>query len=92
MDKTIYTREYAALLRLLRSKRVKSGVNQVDLAEGLGIHQSSYSKLERGERRIDVIQLRNIVELIGGSLPEFVTELEKAISSSKASRKSSRRK
>lgn len=92
MDKTIYTREYAALLRLLRSKRVKSGVNQVELAEKLGINQSSYSKLERGERRIDVIQLRSIVELIGCSLIEFVTELENAIPKAKSSSKRSRRK
>lgn len=92
MDKTIYTREYAALLRVLRSKRKESGVTQIQLAEKLGMTQSAYSKLERGELRIDVIQLRTISKLIGGTLPEFVASLEKEIRSPSKKKKKSRRK
>lgn len=92
MDKTIYTREYAALLRVLRSKRKESGVTQIQLAEKLGMTQSAYSKLERGELRIDVIQLRTISKLIGATLPEFVASMEKEIHSPSKKKKKSRRK
>ena len=79
MDKSIYSRQYAALLRVLRSKREESGVTQVELADKLGMTQSAYSKLERGELRLDVIQLRSISNQIGVSLTEFVTDLEQEI-------------
>lgn len=92
MDKTIYTREYAALLRLLRSKRKESGVTQVDLAKKLGMTQSAYSKLERGELRLDIIQLRTISMLIGSNLPEFVAGLEKELRSPTKKKAKSRRK
>lgn len=90
MDKTIYSREYAALLRVLRSKRTESGVTQVQLGEKLGMTQSAYSKLERGELRIDVIQLRSISKLIGVTLADFVNSLEKEIR--RPTKKKSRRK
>lgn len=93
MDKTIYTREYAVLLSLLRSLRKESGVTQAELAKRLGVTQSTYSKLERGERRLDVIQLRTIGKHIGVSLTDFVTTLEKEIRKpSKNRKKRSRRK
>jgi transcriptional regulator with XRE-family HTH domain len=76
MEKTIYTREYAVLLRLLREAREQAGTTQVQLAEKLGQSQSFVSKLERGDRRIDVIQLRTICQIVGVSLYEFVDRLE----------------
>lgn len=92
MDKTIYTREYSVLLTLLRSMRMESGVTQIELAKKLGITQSTYSKLERGERRLDVIQLRTIAKLIGVSLIEFVEALELEIRKpSKTKKRRSRR-
>ena len=60
MDKTIYTREYSALLRLLAERREKSALTQTQLAKKLGVAQSTISKFERGDRRLDVIQLRTI--------------------------------
>ncbi len=36
MEKTIYTREYDAVVRLLRAARKTAGVTQVELAERLG--------------------------------------------------------
>ena len=93
MDKTIYTREYAVLLALLRSMREESGVTQVELAKKLGVNQSTYSKLERGERRLDLIQVRTIGRLIGVSLVDFVKELEKEIRKpARTKKKRSRRK
>jgi transcriptional regulator with XRE-family HTH domain len=79
MDKSIYTKEYAALLRLLRQAREKAGVTQVDLAERIQETQSYVSKVERGELRLDVVQLRTICEALGLALPVFVERLEREI-------------
>ena len=55
MEKSIYTREHEAFLRLLREAREGAGLTQVGLAEALGRSQSFVSKVERGETRLDVL-------------------------------------
>lgn len=57
--KSIYTKDYAVFVETLRAIRLERGVSQVDLAKGLGVTQSFISKCERGERRLDIIELRN---------------------------------
>ena len=79
MEKTIYTREYDAVVQLLRAARKTVGVTQVELAERLGLTQSLVSKMERGDRRLDIIEVRTICLAIGISFPEFVTQLERSL-------------
>ena len=76
LEKTIYTAEYAVVLRLLKELREAVGITQVDLAKQLGQTQSFVSKIERGERRLDIIQLRTILLHFKVSLREFVQRLE----------------
>jgi len=76
MEKTIYTDEYAAVLALLRETRRAAGLTQIDLAERLGLSQSFVSKVERGDRRLDVIQLRTICRILDTTLVAFVQRLE----------------
>lgn len=75
-EKSIYTDEYALVLKLLIAARKESGVTQVELAERLGQTQSFVSKIERGDRRLDIVQLRTILLEFGVSLPQFVEQLE----------------
>lgn len=79
MEKTIYTREYRVVLRLLREARRASGLTQVDLANKLAITQSLLSKMERGDRRIDVVELRALCTAIGLDLVDFVRRLEREL-------------
>jgi transcriptional regulator with XRE-family HTH domain len=76
MEKTIYSREYPVVLRLLRAAREKAGMTQVDLAEKLGLTQSFVSKIERGDRRLDIVQLRTVCKALGLPLLAFVKQLE----------------
>ena len=76
MEKSIYTNEYAALLRLLKQVRTESSLTQVQLAKKLRLTQSLYSKMERGECRLDIIQLRTICRIVGLPFLEFVQRLE----------------
>lgn len=79
MEKTIYTSEYAAVVRLIRKVRREAKLTQVVLAERLGITQSQFSKIERGDRRLDVIELRSLCQQIGVGLPEFIRRLEREL-------------
>lgn len=79
MDKSIYTTEYAVLLTLLRDTRRAAKVTQVELAERISETQSQISKLERGEVRLDVIELRTILRALGTSLSAFMAKLEKRL-------------
>jgi transcriptional regulator with XRE-family HTH domain len=79
MDKSIHSTEYEALLALLRETRETAGVTQVQLAERIDETQSQVSKLERGEVRIDLIELRTILVALGTDLPAFVLKLEERL-------------
>lgn len=58
MDKSIYTHNYGQLLKLLIATRERVGMTQLQVAEALDETQSFVSKCERGERRLDVAELR----------------------------------
>lgn len=66
----------ARLQGLLRQVRVEAGLRQRDLAERLGQPQSFVSKYESGERRLDLLEIRDICGAVGVSLEEFVRRLE----------------
>ncbi len=61
---------------MLREARLKAGVTQNEVAERLGVVRSIIGKIERGERRIDVIELRNYCAAIGVPLILFIHQLE----------------
>lgn len=82
MEKSIYSSEYRQVVILLRELREAKGVTQVELAEQLSVTQSYLSKVERGERVLDVVQLRTICIALGTTLPTFVRRLESRISNS----------
>ena len=67
------------LLALLRAARREAGMRQVDLADRLRRPQSYVSKYESGERRLDLLELRQICNALGISLEAFVRKLESAI-------------
>jgi transcriptional regulator with XRE-family HTH domain len=79
MDKSIYTAEYAVLLRVLKSARERAALTQVELAKRLQVTQSFVSKMERGDRRLDVVQLRTICRALGITLATFIARLEKEL-------------
>ena len=79
MEKSIYTREYKVLLRLLREARERAGVTQVELARRLGQTQSFVSKIELGDRRLDLVQLRTFLAALDVRLGSFVKRFEDAL-------------
>jgi transcriptional regulator with XRE-family HTH domain len=90
MEKSIYTDEYAVALELLRQARARAGLTQIELAEQLGTTQSIVSKYERGELRLDIIQLRTFCRVLGSGLPEFTAALEARLNKGEKHRSRSR--
>jgi ribosome-binding protein aMBF1 (putative translation factor) len=79
MEKSIHSARYAVFLKVLRESRERAGVTQVQLARKIGETQTFVSKCERGERRLDVIELRTFCRAFGLSLTQFVSALERAL-------------
>jgi transcriptional regulator with XRE-family HTH domain len=83
MKKTLNTKESKILLEMLYQLRSSSGIRQSDLAQMLKVPQSFISKIESGERRIDLIELRAILKCLNTNLAEFISELEKRLNESR---------
>jgi transcriptional regulator with XRE-family HTH domain len=56
MPKSVFTPAYDQMRRNLIELRKSRGVSQVELAKRLGKEQPFISRIERGERRIDVVE------------------------------------
>lgn len=80
MEKSVFTEEYAIFLRVLRQVRQQKGLTQAQLAQRLNETQSWVSKCERGEHRLDLMELRVFCLALEVPLGEFVQQIESALS------------
>ena len=67
------------LRALLRSIRVDAGLTQSELASRLDRDQTFVSKYESGERRLDVLELREVCQAIGTDFVTVVRKLDKEL-------------
>jgi transcriptional regulator with XRE-family HTH domain len=65
--------EYRRFLIRLREARMKARLTQADAARRLGKPQSFLSKCESGERRVDVVELKQLAGIYRKPLSWFVT-------------------
>ncbi|HMO80362.1 MAG TPA: helix-turn-helix transcriptional regulator [Pyrinomonadaceae bacterium] len=79
MEKSIYSKEYSLFLEQLRNAREEKGLTQTELAERLGQTQSFISKVERGERRIDIVELRAFCSAIDVGFASFIARIDKVL-------------
>jgi len=84
VEKTLYSERGKVLLALLREVRLAKGISQVDLASRLDLEQTHVSRIERGGRRLDVLELRSWLQALGCDPVAFHAELETRLAGSAA--------
>lgn len=72
MNKTIYTRSHKYIVKQLTAARKEARLKQEDVAKKLGRTQSYISKLESGQCRIDVVQLKELAGIYKKGLGYFI--------------------
>lgn len=81
--KTVFSEEYALLLRTLIDGRKAASLTQTELAALLAKPQSFVSKYERGERRLDVVELIGICRLLNLDPHAVVDDIQACASATK---------
>jgi DNA-binding transcriptional regulator YiaG len=87
MERTIYSAEHRYLVQLLHDARTNAGVTQVELAKLLHRPQSFVSKYESGQRRLDLVEIREICRVLGVGFVDLVEQWEQGITKPKRARR-----
>ncbi len=72
MDKTIKTKEYARFVERLRKARLEVGLKQIDVAKKVKRPQSYISRIESGEYRLDILEVKRLAKIYGKSIEYFL--------------------
>ena len=67
-----YQAKYQKLTAKLRSARQEAGLTQVEAGKLLRKPQAYISKIERGERGVDAVELAELARVYGKSLEYFI--------------------
>ena len=81
VKKKIRLNQQKKLLVLLRGMRVDAGLTQSELASRLARDQTFVSKYESGERRLDILELREVCQALGHDFVAFIRKLDKDLKS-----------
>lgn len=76
MLKTIYSPDQKTFCDLLREQREAAGISQVEMGQRVGLEQTHVSRIERGTRRLDVLELRFWLECLDVDMGDFIDALE----------------
>ena len=72
MFKAIYSKDHQYIVEQLKKARQGAGLEQTEVAKLLGKTQSHLSKVESGQRRIDVVALKEFARIYKKSLNYFL--------------------
>jgi transcriptional regulator with XRE-family HTH domain len=72
MPRVIYTKEHSLIVERLKKARFEAGLGQVEVAKKLNRTQSYLSKIESGQRRFDVLQLKEFAKLYKKDINYFI--------------------
>jgi transcriptional regulator with XRE-family HTH domain len=70
--RSVHSPEYRAFLVKLRAARRERGMTQAEVAKALGLGQHQVSRMETGERMVNVVELRRFATLYRKRLDYFV--------------------
>ena len=81
MAGAIYSDAQDTVARILTAARHEAGLKQADLAKAIGKHQSYISDIERGQRRVDVLELFVIARAMNIAPTELYAQIASALPS-----------
>lgn len=79
MPNSIHTPAYQSFCRLLVKAREDKSLTQEELACRLGQPQSFVSKVENGERRVDVVEFLEIARVLDLNPAAFINKVQEAV-------------
>lgn len=62
--KTIFDLRYQKLISELAKERIRLSISQDELATQVGLNQSDISKIEKYEKRLDVLELSRLLKAL----------------------------
>ena len=72
MTKAIFSKDHLYTVAQLKKARHEVGLGQVEVAKILGKTQSHLSKIEAGQRRLDIGQLKEFAKIYKKDLSFFI--------------------
>ena len=72
MTKAIFSKDHKYTIEQLKKARIEVGLDQADVAKLLGKTQPHISKIEAGQRRLDITQLKDFARIYKKSLDYFI--------------------
>jgi transcriptional regulator with XRE-family HTH domain len=79
MAKSVFSEAHKAFLDVLIEARKSSGLSQIDVAGRLQKPQSFISNIERGERRVDVLEFIAIARALGVDPAKLFAEVARRL-------------
>ncbi len=72
MSKSIYSKDYKNVIERLKKARFDAHLKQSGVAQKLKKPQSYISKIERGERRVDITELKDLAKIYKKDINYFI--------------------
>jgi len=72
MGKSVCSKDYKDIIERLKTARIEAGLAQQEVADGLGKPQSYVSKIESGERRLDVAEIKKFANIYKKDVSFFI--------------------
>lgn len=72
MTKAIYSKDHKYIVEQLKKARQEAGLDQAEVAKLLGKTQSHVSRVEAGQRRIDIVSLKEFASIYKKSVDYFL--------------------
>ena len=79
MPKSLFTRKHTLLRKMLVKARKDAKLTQVQLAARLHRRQAYISRIERGERRVDVVEFVELARALGVDPARFISDFERIV-------------
>ncbi|MDP3998777.1 MAG: helix-turn-helix transcriptional regulator [bacterium] len=72
MSKSIFSKDHKYLISQLKKAREEVGLEQEQVADLLNKTQSYVSKIKSGQRRVDIVQLKQFAKIYKKELDFFI--------------------